>query len=421
MNVLLTNILLNGEHKDILITGNRFTRIAASGYIHDQYSVDKEIDGTGKAILPSLMNGHTHAAMTLLRGYADDLPLGQWLQEHIWPIEAKMTEEDIYWGTKLACLEMIRTGTTFFADMYWHLPGTVRAVQEMGIRAGLAAAFFDFGDKDKAEQAKMQIRDFHKAYASLSDRILFTLGPHAIYTVSRDSLAWVADYAERKDLRIHLHLSETREEVENCRAEHGMRPVEYLHSLGMLSPRLMACHCVWLDDHERELLAEHHVHIVHNPASNSKLVSGRFDYQALAARGINVGLGTDGCASNNNLDMFEEMKLAALLAKSVADDPTVLPAQDAFALATSNMAAMYGLECGVIQEGMLADCMLVDLDHPQLVPNHNLISNIVYSANGDCVDTVICNGQILMEGRNIPGQEDILAGFRASVERLKRG
>ncbi len=418
MRILITNVLLDGQPRDILVEGNRFVRIGSFAGTYERSLVDKEIDGTGKAILPSLMNGHTHAAMTLLRGYADDMPLGTWLKDHIWPIEAKMTEEDIYWGAKFACLEMIRTGTTFFADMYWHFPGTVRAVQEMGLRAGLSAAFFDFGDAEKARQAKAQVEELHSAYASLSDRIIFTLGPHAIYTVSRDSLAWAVEYAEAKDLRIHLHLSETSGEVEDCLKEHGLRPVEYLHSLGMLSPRLMACHCVWLTDHERELLTAHNAHVVHNPASNSKLVSGRFDYKALAQKGINIGLGTDGCASNNNLDMFEEMKLAALLAKSVSGDATALPAGDAFALATTNMAAMYGLECGAIREGMLADCMLVDLNHPQLIPNHNLLSNIVYSANGDCVDTVICDGRVLMEGRKVPGEEEIVAGFRASVERL---
>lgn len=414
MGILITNVLLDKEKTDVLIEGNRIAAIGSLG----ERQADTRIDGTGKAILPSLMNGHTHAAMTLLRGYADDMPLGVWLEENIWPIEARMTEEDVYWGTKFACLEMIRTGTTFFADMYWHLPGTVRAVEEMGIRAGISSAFFDFGIQERAKQAKAQVEQFHEAYASSSDRIIFTLGPHAIYTVSKDSLAWVVRYAAEKDLLIHLHVSETSVEVENCRKEHGMRPVEYLDSLGMLSNRLMACHCVWLSDHEIELLAQNNVQIVHSPASNRKLVSGGFNYASLAEKGLNIGLGTDGCASNNNLDMFEEMKIAALLAKSVADDPTVLPAEDAFAMATKNMAAMYGLDCGEIREGMLADCMLVDLDHPQLIPNHNLLSNIVYSANGDCVDTVICNGCVLMENRVVPGQEEIIAGFRGAVDRL---
>jgi 5-methylthioadenosine/S-adenosylhomocysteine deaminase len=416
MGILITNVLLDGTSRDVLIKGKRIAAIGDLAHV----AADRRIDGTGKAILPSLMNGHTHAAMTLLRGYADDMPLGVWLEENIWPIEARMTEEDVYWGAKFACLEMIRTGTTFFADMYWHFPGTARAVEEMGLRAGLSAAFFDFGDKERAKQAKAQVEQLYETYGSCSDRITVTLGPHAIYTVSRDSLAWVAEYAQRKDLLIHLHLSETSVEVENCRKEHGMRPVEYLDSLGLLSSRLMACHCVWLTDHEIELLAKNKVQVVHSPASNRKLVSGGFNYAALAEKGLNIGLGTDGCASNNNLDMFEEMKIAALLAKSVSGDPTVLPAEEAFAMATTNMAAMYGLECGEIREGMLADCMLVDLDHPQLIPNHNLLSNIVYSANGDCVDTVICNGCVLMENRVVPGQEEIIAGFRASVDRLIR-
>ncbi|WP_462323482.1 amidohydrolase [Desulfoplanes sp.] len=416
MGILISDVVLEGETKDVLIEGNRISAIGSLAHVH----AGTRIDGKGKAILPSLMNGHTHAAMTLLRGYADDMPLGEWLEDNIWPIEARMTEEDVYWGAKFACLEMIRTGTTFFADMYWHFPGTARAVQEMGLRAGLSAAFFDFGDRTRAEQARTQVKELHDAYASSCDRIIFTLGPHAIYTVSRDSLAWVAEYAAEKNLLIHMHLSETRVEVENCRKEHSLPPVEYLDSMDMLSDRLLACHCVWLSENEIDLLAQNRVQVVHNPASNRKLVSGGFDYGAVAARGLNIGLGTDGCASNNNLDMFEEMKLAALLAKSISGDTTVLPAQDAFAMATKNMAAMYRLDCGEIREGMLADCMLVDLDHPQLIPNHNLLSNVVYSANGDCVDTVICDGRVLMENRIVPGQDDIVAGFRESVDRLVR-
>lgn len=414
MEILISDVLHEGRIVDVLIRENRF---AAIGSLQDDYA-GMRIDGSGKAILPSLMNGHGHAAMTLLRGYADDMPLETWLQKHIWPIEAKLSEEDVYWGTKFACLEMIKTGTTFFADMYWHFPGTARAVDEMGMRAALSAAFFDFGDPKKAREAKAQVEALHASCAGYSDRIRFMLGPHAIYTVSADSLRWADAYARDHDLLVHMHLAETRTEVENCIKDHGISPVEYLEKLGLLSSRFIGCHCVWLTDKEADLLAARGVHVVHNPISNMKLSSGAFAYDVLARKGVNIGLGTDGCASNNNLDMFEEMKMAALLAKVQSKEPTTLGAPEAFAMASVNGAAMYGIECGEIREGMLADCMLVDLDHPQLVPNHNLMSNIVYSANGDCVDTVICNGRVLMQHRQVPGEEEILAGFRGCVERL---
>jgi len=416
MEILIRNVLHEGRMVDVLIRGNRF---AAIGSLPDaQASI--HIDGSGKAILPSLMNGHGHAAMTLLRGYADDMPLETWLQKHIWPIEAKLSEDDVYWGAKFACLEMIKTGTTFFADMYWHFPGTARAVEEMGMRATLSAAFFDFGDRIKAREARAQVKKLHAASSSYSDRIRFMLGPHSIYTVSRDSLCWAAGYARDHDLLIHMHLSETQTEVENCIKEHGKPPVEYLDEIGLLSPRFIGCHCVWLTDKEADLLAARGVHVVHNPVSNMKLSSGAFRYDVLARKGVNIGLGTDGCASNNNLDMFEEMKMAALLAKLQSNDPTILRAPEAFSMATVNAAAMYRLECGEIREGMLADCMLVDLDHPQLVPNHNLMSNLVYSAGGDCVDTVICDGRILMQHRLVPGEQEIRDGFRDCVARLVR-
>ncbi len=414
MEVLITDVLLDGKTVDVLITGNRF---AAIGALKDREAT-RRIDGSGKAILPSLMNGHTHAAMTLLRGYADDMPLETWLQKHIWPVEAKLTQEDIYWGTKYACLEMIKTGTTFFADMYWHLPGTVRAVEEMGLRAALSGAFFDFNDPDRAREGKAQVEKLRLASSGYSDRLQFILGPHALYTVSRESLLWARDYAREHGLLIHMHLAETRTEVENCIKEHGRPPVEYLHELGLLSSQLIAAHCVWLTDKEADLLAAHDVQVVHNPVSNMKLASGPFPYDMLARKGVNIGLGTDGCASNNNLDMFEEMKIAALLAKLESGDPTTLGAPAAFDMATANGAAMYGIECGKIEEGMLADCMLVDLHHPQLVPNHNLLSNLVYSASGDCVDTVVCNGRVLMQNRVVPGEQEIRAGFLSRVEGL---
>lgn len=414
MSVLIKKVRLHGEVVDVLIRGNRFDSIG----VDVDSSADVVIDGQGKAILPSFHNAHTHASMTLLRGYADDMDLHTWLSEHIWPFEARLTEDDIYWGARLACLEMIKSGTTFFADMYWHWKGTARAVTEMGLRAALSAAFFDFDDPVRAETMKRQVMDLHAASAAYPDRIRFILGPHAIYTVSSESLRWLGDYAERHGLLVHLHLSETQKEVEDCLARHGRRPVEYLHDLGLLAPNLILVHAVWMTGGEMDLLARHGVQVVHCPVSNMKLCSGRFDHAAMKARGVAVALGTDGCSSNNNLDMMEEMKVASLLAKVSSMDPTAMSAGEALDAATVAGARMYGLDGGRIATGQLADCILVDLDNVRMVPNHHLVSNLVYSANSSCVDTTICDGRVLMRGGRVEGEEEILAQVRATLARL---
>jgi len=414
VSVLIRNVSLKGEAVDVLIRGNRFDSIGGPV----DFVADVTIDGSGKAILPSFHNAHTHAAMTLLRGYADDMDLHTWLTDHIWPFEARLNEDDIYWGAKLACLEMIKSGTTFFADMYWHWKGTARAVEEMGLRAALSAAFFDFEDPQRAEAMKRQVMALHEDSGRYSERITFILGPHAIYTVSSESLRWLSEYADRHNLLIHTHLSETRKEVDDCLARHGRRPVEYLHDLGLLGPRLSLAHAVWMTEDEMALLAAHGVRVVHCPVSNMKLASGQFDYAGMRRHGVDVALGTDGCSSNNTLDMMAEMKTASLLAKVSAMDPTVLPAAEALDAATINGARMYGLDSGRIARGLLADCILVDLDHLRMVPGHNLVSNLVYSANSACVDTTICNGRVLMTGGRVDGEEEILAQVRATIGRL---
>ncbi len=414
MTILIKNVRLKGEAVDVLIRGNRFDSIGPDV----DAPADTVIDGAGKAILPSLHNCHTHAAMTLMRGYADDMSLHAWLADHIWPFEAKLTEDDIYWGAKLACLEMIKSGTTFFTDMYWHWRGTARAVEEMGLRAALSAAFFDFGDPARAESMKRQVMDLHAASAAYSNRIRFILGPHAIYTVSSDSLRWLWNYADRHGLLIHTHLSETQKEVDDCLAAHGKRPVEYLHDLGFLGPNLSLAHAIWMTEDEMALLARHGVQVVHCPVSNMKLASGRFDHAAMSRHGVSVALGTDGCASNNNLDMFEEMKFASLLAKLGTMDPTALSARDTLDLATVNGARMFGLDGGRIASGMLADCVLIDLNHARMTPGFNLVSDVVYSAGGGCVDTTICDGRVLMRGGKVDGEEEILAQVRTCVARL---
>lgn len=405
MSILIKKALLEGKKKDIYIVGNLIEKIG------DDISAeaDRIIEAQGKAVFPSLMNGHTHAAMTLLRGYADDMPLEQWLTTKIWPLEAKLTEEDVYWGTKLACLEMIKSGTTFFNDMYWHWHGTARAVEEMGIRASINAVFIDFFDRGKAKEQIKENEKLFEQSKGYGQRVIFSLGPHAIYTVSKESLRWAKGFADKNKLLVHIHLAETKKEVDDCLAQHGKRPVEYLASIGFLGPNVIGAHCVWLSDEAIKILADHEVKVIHNPTSNMKLsVGSASPYSRLKGAGLATCLGTDGASSNNNLDLFEAVKIAALLEKFYTDDPTAMPAREALDLVTINTARAFGLNCGKIEEGRLADLILIDLKRPELTPGYNLVSDLVYAANGSCVQTVICDGKILMESRKVKGEEEII-------------
>ena len=411
MSILIAGVRLNGETTDIFIEGNRIEQIG------DQLKVkaDEVISGKGKAAIPSFVNGHTHAAMTLLRGYADDMPLQEWLENKIWPVEAHMTEDDVYWGTKLACLEMIKTGTTFFNDMYWHWRGTARAVEEMGIRAAISAVFIDLFDGHKAKEQMALNEELYAARDEFGDRVTFTLGPHAIYTVSEEALRWCADFARDKGVLVHFHLSETEQEVQACLRDHRVRPVKYLEQIGFLGPHLVASHCVWLDEEEMDILEAHAVRVVHTPISNLKLaVGGVFPYPRLRENNIVMCLGTDGCSSN----MLETAKVASLLQKFYNNSPVVMPASETLELITSQGALAFGLESGVIEEGRWADIALVDLESPQLTPHFHLDSDLIYAANGSCVDTLICDGKVLMRDSRVEGEEDILAQARAKAFEL---
>jgi 5-methylthioadenosine/S-adenosylhomocysteine deaminase len=358
---------------------------------------DRVIDAAGLHAFPSLHNGHTHAAMTLFRGWGDDMPLMQWLQTRIWPAERLLTEDDVYLGARLACLEMIRGGTTYLNDMYWHQEGVARAVGEMGLRAHIGAVFIDFGDADTARQQRDLVRRQLDERGRLGPLLRVALAPHAIYTVGTESLEWVGDVARAESLPVHIHLSETREEVEQCVATHGVRPTALLQQVGLLGPNLVAAHGVYLDPDELALLAEAGATVVTNPTANLKLATGGiFDYTGARAAGLRVALGTDGAASNNNLDMIEEMKIAALVQKHRAADATCLPATDALAMATTVAAEAFGLGSGSLEAGAPADLMLVDLSHPSTQPVHDPVSALVYAANGRAVHTTICAGRVLM-------------------------
>lgn len=417
MSILIKNVLHKDTITDVLIEGNRIARIAPNLTTPEGAEV---IDGTDKAVIPGFINTHTHAAMTLFRGYGDDLPLMEWLEDYIWPVEAEMTAHDVYVGARLACLEMLRSGTTCFLDMYMHPLETARAVEELGLRAHLSYTLFDQGGAERAALDRKRSYEYYEAFKAFSDRITFTLGPHAIYTVSGEQLQFCHKFAVEHNVKINLHLAETKGEVDECVRQHGLTPVRYLEKLGILSEHLIVAHVVWVDDEEMDLLAKHRVSVVHNPASNMKLCSGyTFKYEEMKKRGIRLGIGTDGCSSSNNLDMVIAMKLASLLGKAWRFSPTATKAADIYHSATIGGAEILEIPAGRIAEGMLADLSLVDLNVPELVPLNSLTSNLVYATSGSsCIDTVIIDGVIRMRDRYVLGQEEIIAEAREVARRL---
>ncbi len=412
MSILIKHVTLNGALSDIFIEGNSFKTIAP----HIACSADCILDGTGKAIIPAFYNAHNHAAMTSMRGYADDIDLFPWLKNHIWPFESCITEEDVYHCTRLAILEMIRGGTVFFNDMYWFSAATIRAVEEMGMRAAVGRLFIESTPGVILEQNRVENERLAAMKPSLSSRVVLTYAPHAIYTVSGKTLSTVAEEAKAGNDFIHIHASETEREVANCHKEHGMSPIAWLNACGMLGPRTILAHCVHLSADDIALIRENECIIAHNPASNYKLASGRFRFHDVVHEaGCYITIGTDGVASNNNLSMMEAMKFAALSAKEQSKHATVAPANMIFDCATRKGAEAFRIHAGVIEEGFLADAILVDLYRPCMVPNHHLISNMVYAADTSCVDTVICDGRILMADKMIPGERDIIEAAKQSI------
>jgi len=414
MSILIKNILLNNKPTNILIENNKISQIDYKG------EADHIIEGKNKAIIPGLINCHTHAAMTLLRGYADDIPLQEWLETKIWPTEAKLTEKDIYTGTKLACLEMIKSGTTCFNDMYHKILPIAKAIKETGIRAFPSEVYFDTFIENFTERKRELINNIKKVKELNCSRITPVLGPHAIYTVSKDTLQWTKETADKNNLKIHIHLSETEQEVKDCIKQHEKRPVEYLNDIGFLGENIIAAHCIWVNQNEIKLLKESKVKVSYNPVSNMKLSVGKhFPYREMIQNNITFGIGTDGASSNNNLDMFESMKFASLLQKHSEASPIIANAKEIFSTATLNGSKVLGLNAGKIQEGYLADLILIDLKKAHLTPNHNLISNLAYSTNGSCVSDVIIDGRIVMRDRKVKGEEEILQEAEECIEDLK--
>jgi 5-methylthioadenosine/S-adenosylhomocysteine deaminase len=413
MSLTVLDARLDGELVGLRCEGEA---IVALGPEVETQPGDEMIEARGAHLVPPLVNGHTHAAMTLFRGSGGDLPLMPWLEERIWPVEAKLDDEDVYRGARLACAEMIRSGTSRFWDMYWRPGATARAVEEAGIRAVIGAPLFD------ATSSFEQLRD--SALRSLEELSGFgplvtpALAPHAIYTVSEASLRWIAELSAERDLPVQIHLSETEREVRDCLAEHGERPAHYLDRLGLLSERTVLAHGVWLDPEELALVAERGATVVTNPAANMKLaVGGVFPHPAARAAGVAVGLGTDGAGSNDSLDLLADLKLFALAQKHAAADPTAIDAAEAWAVATGARAPALGAT--PLQPGAPADFLLLRRDAPELGVG-DLTSDLVYAASGAAVDTTVVAGRVLMRGGEVPELEEIVAHAAERARRLGR-
>lgn len=426
MDLLVYDVTFaDGNRGNLGIEGNR---IAHVGPERPEADAARTIDGTEFLALPGLVNAHTHAAMTLFRGYGDDMPLHPWLEERIWPAEAKLTDDDVYWGTRLACAEMIRTGTTLLNDMYWKVPNAVRAIRDAGLRANVSAGLISGGFMGDLKGEMRELIAMYEA-REFGERIRLALSPHAPYTVTPDDLEWCARLAADHDLPIQIHLSETLREVEECVAEHGLRPAFHLERHDILSRPTTLAHGVWLDREELEMLAGYEATVVHNPVSNLKLACGQgrdvrgwFDYPGAKAAGVNVALATDGTASNTNLDMFEEMKFASLMAKHASGDPTCMPAAETLDIATRGGADGMGwTDAGRLEVGALADVVLIDLTEVTLTPMHDPASHAVYAASGHCVHTTICDGRVLMEGGEIEGLDEVRARATEAARRVTGG
>ena len=413
------------EHHAIAIHEGRIVEILDATLAAQKYNATTSLQLEGHALLPGLINAHGHAAMTLMRGLADDMPLMQWLQDYIWPAEQQWANaEFVYDGTLLACAEMLRSGTTCFNDMYFFPEQAARAAEQAGIRATLGLIVIDFASA-WAQDADDYLRKGIELHDQLHNHPLLktAFAPHAPYSVADSPLQRIASYAEEMDIPIHMHVHETADEIEQSLKATGQRPLQRLGGLGLLSPRLLAVHMTQLEDAEIELVAQHGVHVVHCPESNLKLASGFCPVARLMEAGVNIALGTDGAASNNDLDMLGEMRTAALLAKGVAGDARALPAEQALRMATLHGARALGLEeeTGSLVAGKSADIIAVQLDGVETEPLYHAVSQLIYAAGRERVSDVWVAGRHVLKQRQLPtlDSDDILARARRWQDRLR--
>ncbi|HEY4543244.1 MAG TPA: amidohydrolase [Tissierellaceae bacterium] len=404
MKILIKDVsLLNMIDEDIknnmnvIIDGNRIVYVGKE--LKEDINVEKTIDGKDKLLMPGLVNAHTHVGMSLLRNYADDLPLMKWLEEKIWPEEAKLTSEDVYWGSLLSMIEMIENGATSFCDMYFFMDAVGQAAEKIGMRTVLTRGMTE--NPSDPMKSINETKDLHKHWHNKNNGLITVMvAPHSPYTCGTDFLKTCVDLAKELETGIHIHLSETKKEVEDSIKEFGMTPIKRMDSIGMFDVHTIAAHCVHVTEEDMLLMKEKNVYPVNNPGSNLKLASGFAPVQRMLDLEIPVSLGTDGASSNNNLNMFEEINLAALVNKAVNLDALSVGAFDALKMGTINGAkALNFKNLGSIEEGSIADVILIDLDKPHLYPRHNMTSALAYTVQGSDVETVIIDGNIVMENR----------------------
>jgi len=410
VDLLITNarILTMSDDLDVIEDGllavrdNTIVAVEPQKENSNGYEASKYIDARGGLVMPGLINAHTHAAMTCFRGLADDLPLMDWLENHIFPAESKLTSDWVYKGTLLACAEMIASGTTTFCDMYLYTDFVARAAKDAGLRAVVGEVLYDFdspnyGPIEKGLQYTQDLIDSWRG----DPLIRIAVEPHSAYLCSPELLAQAKAIGDREQVSMVIHLSESEQEVQQVRQRYGKTPVEHLAQIGFLGPRLVADHCVALTDKDMDILADHQVKVAHNPESNMKLASGVAPIPDLLKRGVTVGIGTDGCASNNDLDLFQEMDTLAKIHKVHTMDPTVLDAATVLGMATRGGAKVLAMEdrIGVLAPGKQADIIILDTNQPHLVPMYNPYSHLVYVFTGGDVRTTIVAGRVLMEDR----------------------
>jgi 5-methylthioadenosine/S-adenosylhomocysteine deaminase len=386
----------------VAIDGDTILYIGCKEGIPSGFKADRTLDGKGKLALPGFVNAHTHSAMSLFRGYANDIPLIEWLSNAIWPLEDRMKPKDAYWLSMLSIAEMIRSGITTFADMYMFMDQTAKAVADSGIRAVLARGL-QGPDANSDERLLENRRLWEQWHGQADGRIKVMVGPHALYTCSSDYLIKCMDLAQELGVGLHIHIAETSSEVKECNAKYGFSPVQYLNNIGLFRHPVLAAHCVHLIQEDIEILKFNNVQVAHCPASNLKLGSGIAPIKGLIDSGINVALGTDSAASNNSLSIMREMGLTALINKGIYEDPTIIPARQALNMGTSDGAKALGWddEIGSLEIGKKADIILINRNLPHYNPIGDPIVHLVYSGRDGDVDTVLVNGQIIMEDGRI--------------------
>ena len=414
-------VIGNGLIRSILPAGERARAIACEDSLQAEFDgITETVDCEGKTAVPGFLNMHIHAAMSLMRGVGEDVAFHEWIRR-IWKVESAVDEEFVYWGTKAACIEMLKTGTVTFNDHYWYPEASRRAALELGLRPVVSHVLIDRMDSSVTPREKEVCAAEYEKSLSWSDAGAFVLGVHSIYSVSEDLLKWASDFKSKHGLKLHIHLSETKKEVDDCISAHGISPIQYADRFGLLGPDTIAAHTLWLSDDDIELLGRRGVSCVHNINSNLKLSSGyMFRYNELKSAGANICIGTDGCASSNNLDILEAMKTSAIVQKAWRNDPSAMPLNDLIDMASYNGARALGLNTGRIEEGREADILIVDTDNTFFLSPAPFLANFIYSSHSDSIDSVISKGRFVMRSREIDGEKEIISQARKMLGKLLR-